>query len=195
MTTCHTDECCSDGRPLKFKEGKPDLRLVPPQLAADLARVYEYGLAKYEEGSWKKFSLGEARKLISPGMRHVDEYRDGRYVDPESKCFHLMQAIWNLFTVHYHEYAQNPAYREAYERYHQAAGNSCSDHGRHDHGLPRPASPVYPGTTELAGAYSALRDLQEAWLASGGLDGHGGCGGEAGKPSGHHCDCDCGEQR
>ena len=141
MTTCHTDECCSDGRPLKHKEGKPDLRLVPPQLLADLARVYEYGLIKYEEGSWKKFSLGGARELISPGMRHVDEYREGRYVDPESKCYHLMQAIWNLFTIHWHELDKNPEYRRQYEELRFSRLEPVAGCGGDDAGLIPPWPP------------------------------------------------------
>ena len=97
---------------LKYEEGKPKVGLVDPMLARHLARVYEYGLTKYYEGSWKEFTLEGARKLIHPAIRHTDEYRDGHYLSEEGLPA-LMQAIWNLFTIHYHEYTQNEEYRKA----------------------------------------------------------------------------------
>lgn len=100
------------GQTLKFDEGKPKLGLVPPLLTHHLARVYEYGLTKYSLDSWQEFELEDARELIHAALRHIDEYRDGQYVS-EEKLYSLMQAIWNLQTIHWHEYHKNIDYRNA----------------------------------------------------------------------------------
>lgn len=103
----------SDGMVLKYNEGKPQLGLVPTVLTHHLARVYEYGISsKYAKDSWKEFSLDDARELIHSALRHIDEYRDGQYVS-EEKLYALMQAIWNLTTIHWHEYHRNEDYRNA----------------------------------------------------------------------------------
>lgn len=89
------------------------LGLVPTLLTHHLARVYEYGIrSKYARDSWKSFDLEDARELIHAAMRHQDEYRDGVLVSQEGLPS-LMQAIWNLTTIHWHEYHRNLEYRNA----------------------------------------------------------------------------------
>jgi len=180
--TCPTDHTCSDGRPLKYEEGKPKVGLVPPQLARDLARVYEYGLTKYERDSWKKFTLEGARELINPSIRHADEYRDGRYVDDESQCYHLMQAIWNLFTIHWHELDKNPEYRRQYEELRFSRLEPVAGCGGDDAGLPdEPPCGRGPDNACADGCVrcyddtptgEAFRVLYEAWESSTKRDGN-----------------------
>lgn len=93
----------AQGRPLKYDEGKVKLSLVPPFFTREMAKVFEYGLTKYERDSWKGFALEDARQLIDAAMRHTDQYRDGEYYDQESKLPHLMSAAWNLMIIHWHE--------------------------------------------------------------------------------------------
>lgn len=92
-----------NGQPLKYNEGKLDLSLVEPWVEEEFAKVYTYGLTKYARGSWKEFELEDARKLIAPAKRHLNAYRKGEMIDPESGLPHLVQAAWNLLTVYYHE--------------------------------------------------------------------------------------------
>jgi hypothetical protein len=89
--------------PLKFDEGKLDLALVECWVEEELCKVYTIGLKKYHKGSWKKFDLEQARELVSPAKRHLNAYRKGEYYDPETGLPHLVQAAWNLLTIHYHE--------------------------------------------------------------------------------------------
>ena len=106
----------SSGKVLKYAEGKPQLGLVPPLLTHHLARVYEYGISqKYAKDSWKEFDLEDARELIHSALRHIDEYRDGTYISEEN-LYSLMQAIWNLVTIHWHEYHKNLDYRNGRNR-------------------------------------------------------------------------------
>jgi len=95
----------ADGRPLKYNEGKTRLSLVDPFFIRELAKVFEYGLTKYAEGSWRMFKLEDAQALIDPAMRHTDAYRDGEYYDKDSGLPHLMSAAWNLMLIHYHTQA------------------------------------------------------------------------------------------
>ena len=89
---------CNDGI-LKFDEGKLDLRLVEPWVVEELCRVYMYGVHKYHEGSWKKFTPEEARKVFeSAYQRHANALRKGEIVDPETGLKHSFQAAWNLIT-------------------------------------------------------------------------------------------------
>jgi len=102
----------ADGQPLKYDEGKPMLGLVPPLLTEHMARVFEYGLTKYTRDSWKQFELEDARELVHAALRHIDRYREGEPVSDEN-LYHLMQGMWNLFIIHWHEYHRNIEYRNA----------------------------------------------------------------------------------
>jgi len=101
-----------NGEVLKYDEGKPMLGLVPPLLAEHMARVFEHGLKKYRRGSWKEFELEDARELIHAALRHIDRYRDGHMVSEEN-LYELMQGMWNLLIIHWHEYHRNAEYRNA----------------------------------------------------------------------------------
>jgi hypothetical protein len=92
-------------RPLKHAEGKPMLHLIPAAPIHILARIYEWGINnKYRRNSWKEFSLEKAQDdLIPAAMRHIDAYREGEYLDPQTKLPHLAHAMWNLVTVLWHE--------------------------------------------------------------------------------------------
>lgn len=92
-------------RPLKYDEGKPKLHLVPTILTHMMAKVYEWGINnKYRRDSWKEFPLDKAREDLTPAaMRHIDAYRDGEWLDPQTKLPHLILAIWNCTTLLWHE--------------------------------------------------------------------------------------------
>lgn len=90
-------------KPLKYDEGKPMLHLVPTLWTRMLARVLEYGLEKYYRDSWKNFTIEKANEdLIPAAMRHIDAYRDGEYIDQETGCPHLAQAMWNCGVIMWH---------------------------------------------------------------------------------------------
>jgi hypothetical protein len=89
---------------LKYDEGKYDPTLVEPWVVKTIAAVYQEGIDnKYSRGSWKKFDIEGARKLMAPAIRHIDAYREGEFIDPDGGNPHLVKAIWNLLTIYYHE--------------------------------------------------------------------------------------------
>lgn len=89
------------GVPLKMEENKPKLSLVPREGIEALARVYEYGLKKYERDSWRKFTPEQVKDCLpDAALRHLMAYCDGERIDPESGLPHLVQAAWNCLTLH-----------------------------------------------------------------------------------------------
>ena len=97
MEAMHTD---GNGKALKMREGKPKLSLVPLELMENMARVYEYGLIKYERNSWRKFTADQVDDcLVDAAIRHLMAYAAGETHDPESGLHHLASAAWNCQTI------------------------------------------------------------------------------------------------
>jgi len=83
-----------------MQEGKPRLSLVPIELMENMARVYEYGLIKYERDSWRSFTPEQVNAcLVDAAIRHVMAYAGGQRYDPQSKLHHLSSAAWNCQTI------------------------------------------------------------------------------------------------
>jgi hypothetical protein len=79
----------------KFDSGKPQLRLVPTEITKCIARVREYGTAKYKDPeNWKKV---EKERYIDAMYRHLLEYvKDNNSVDEESGLPHLWHLACNV---------------------------------------------------------------------------------------------------
>jgi hypothetical protein len=86
---------------LRFNEGKPSLsyilQFVNPMRA--IARIMEFGAAKYEDGNWRKGGKPDKEYLDSM-MRHLTYWLHGEVYDDDSGCSHLGHAIWNLLALH-----------------------------------------------------------------------------------------------
>jgi hypothetical protein len=90
-----------NGTPLKMQEHKLQLTLVPKEAIECLAKVYEYGLHKYERDSWRKFTPEQAKNCLpDSALRHLLEYCNGQETDSDSGLPHLVQAAWNCLTLH-----------------------------------------------------------------------------------------------
>lgn len=82
---------------LKFDSDKPRYDLVPTEAVAAMARVLTYGAKKYKPNNWRK--TVEPERYIAAAMRHLDAYRSGELVDPESgpaKLKHIEQVLTNV---------------------------------------------------------------------------------------------------
>ena len=80
---------------IKADKGKPRLTLVPRQILFDVARVREYGLAKYGEAEcWKSVEIERYRDAL---FRHLCAYLDDPDgVDEESGLSHLSHLACNV---------------------------------------------------------------------------------------------------
>lgn len=96
---------------IKADAGKPKLTLVPQQIIFDIARVREYGLAKYGESeSWKKVDIQRYRDAA---YRHFLSYlKDPQGVDEESGLPHLSHLACNIAFLAEMEKEQNDISRK-----------------------------------------------------------------------------------
>lgn len=103
MTDSEVKEACEliyDNQPLPSQEakadaGKPRLSLVPSQIIRDIARVREYGNAKYgDPENWKTV---EPERYRDAAYRHLLAYIDSPAgVDEESGLPHLWHLACNV---------------------------------------------------------------------------------------------------
>ncbi len=82
---------------LRYNQGKPDLSYtldLPAALGA-LARVFEQGAIKYEDGNWKLGGKPD-REYLASALRHLAKHKGGELYDPETGCLHAAHALWNI---------------------------------------------------------------------------------------------------
>lgn len=88
---------------LKRNEHKTMLTLVPPEMIEELAKVFEYGLQKYERDSWRNFTPEQAVSCLpDAALRHFYAWMKGEIYDQESGLPHLLSAAWNILVVDFH---------------------------------------------------------------------------------------------
>lgn len=75
---------------VKYDMGKPSMALLSHDALLDVARVLDFGKAKYDADNWRKGM--EWRRLISAAMRHLGAFNNGEDLDPESGLPHLAHA-------------------------------------------------------------------------------------------------------
>lgn len=81
---------------LRYNSGKTRLDLIPCSLIDGVGRVLTFGAQKYEADNWKKFTPQQVKECIGSAMRHIEKYRQGNWLDPESGLPHLAHAAANL---------------------------------------------------------------------------------------------------
>lgn len=87
----------------KFDKGKLRYSLIPPAATKALAEVLTFGAEKYAADSWQLVPDAE-RRYLDALYRHLEAYRGGEELDPESSLHHLKHAITNLaFLIHFKE--------------------------------------------------------------------------------------------
>ena len=88
---------------LKFDTGKLRYSLVPPVATKALAEILTFGAEKYAPNNWQLVSNPEER-YTDALLRHLEAYRAGEKIDPESGFSHLKHAITNVaFLLHFEE--------------------------------------------------------------------------------------------
>lgn len=81
---------------IKHDSQKPNLAILldMPQALAEIARVLEYGAAKYDHKNWAK--CDDPERYIAAALRHISAYHNGEKIDPESGYSHLAHAVCSL---------------------------------------------------------------------------------------------------
>jgi hypothetical protein len=94
----------------RYNEGKPKLsyfRRSFPWMLEAIARVKEFGAAKYNENNWRLGGKPDTEYLDALD-RHLGKFLSGTFYDEETGCPHLAHAVWNLCALaelNYKDYA------------------------------------------------------------------------------------------
>ena len=81
----------------RHNAGKLRMSLVPASLGRYTAAVLAYGAIKYSANNWRKG--GNWTEIYESLQRHVDSFREGEDLDPESGLPHLSHAAFNLMVL------------------------------------------------------------------------------------------------
>ncbi len=85
------------GGMLRYNSGKLRMSLVPASLGRYTAAVLAYGAIKYSANNWRKG--GSWSEIYESLQRHIDSFREGEDLDPESGLPHLSHAAFNLMVL------------------------------------------------------------------------------------------------
>lgn len=99
----------SNEKGVKHDTGKNQLDLVPPELDEAVGKILTFGAVKYGPHNWRgglKYS-----RVVAALLRHLNAYRAGKVLDPETGMSHLWHAGCNLaflitFDEHPEQYAE-----------------------------------------------------------------------------------------
>ena len=97
-----------NGQGAKYDNGKPQLSLIDYGFLEGIARIREYGVAKYKDhDSWK--TVPEAKRRYTDAMlRHLFAYLNGEEFDEESCLPHYWHFLCNaMFIYHFNEEEAN----------------------------------------------------------------------------------------
>lgn len=93
---------------MKLDHGKLRYELLPPEALKHLAAVYTFGAAKYAPNNWKTIRDGVKRGVGSL-MRHLEAYRAGEYLDPDSGVPHMACIMAQASFILWRQRKRNPA--------------------------------------------------------------------------------------
>lgn len=76
---------------IKYDGGKLRYSLIPPRALASIVAVLTFGASKYSANNWMYVPNCKERYLDAL-MRHIELFRSGEDIDPESGVHHLAHA-------------------------------------------------------------------------------------------------------
>lgn len=77
---------------MKFDKDKPRYDLIPIGVEEEVAKVFTFGAKKYADNNWLLVEDGE-RRYYAACRRHIEAWRRGERLDPETGYHHLAHAI------------------------------------------------------------------------------------------------------
>ena len=96
--------------PKKYNENKPMMSLIRPEFQLGLAEALTYGYNKYSEkkGDIQNYLKSDGfhySTIIDSLERHINAFKMGEDIDPESGIHHLSLAASNLMFLHTYEHS------------------------------------------------------------------------------------------
>jgi len=100
LNTTSIEEQIDNSDNHKLDKGKLQYSLIPPVALQALAKVLTYGAKKYAPNAWR--SVPDAKRRYTDALyRHLEAWRSGEKLDPESKLPHIQHALANLAFLTY----------------------------------------------------------------------------------------------
>ena len=100
---------------LKYDQGKPRMDLVRPEFVEGVASVLGFGAQKYAAWNWAE-GINYSR-LIASAERHVNAFKRGENIDPESGLSHLYHASCCLmFLACFEQWGDKPELDDRYKK-------------------------------------------------------------------------------
>lgn len=87
-----------DQSQLKHDQGKPRYSLVPPAALEGVAKVLTFGAKKYSANSWQ--NVEDTSRYMDALIRHIEAFRQGEDVDPESGIHHMAHVATNAMFLY-----------------------------------------------------------------------------------------------
>ena len=82
---------------LRYNTNKPKWSLIPQSALIPMVRAAEYGATKYAPHNWKKgLKISEICESLK---RHLDDFMEGKDIDPESDLPHTCGIQWNSMAL------------------------------------------------------------------------------------------------
>ncbi len=81
----------------KNDQNKPPIALMPPEAIVEIAKVFDFGVQKYDADNWR--AGFKWRRLVSAVLRHTFAWLGGEDKDPESGLSHLAHAACGIMML------------------------------------------------------------------------------------------------
>jgi len=91
----------------KFDGSKLEYGLLPPLALKATVDILTFGAVKYERDNWKIVPDAK-RRYFDALQRHLWAWKEGEYIDPESRKHHLAHAMACLMFVYEHAVKYSP---------------------------------------------------------------------------------------
>ena len=85
---------------VKLDDGKLLMELIPPEAIKGLAQVLTFGAEKYMRNGWQTVPNGRHR-YTGALMRHLEAWRSGEMIDPETGINHMYHVLCNAAFLGY----------------------------------------------------------------------------------------------
>ena len=99
----------------KFDDHKLRFDLVPPECEVELVEVLTHGANKYEANNWQKVEPFKDRYYAAL-RRHLNAWRQGEIIDPETGLFHSAQIMCNAMFLLWRDIHENNDIRRHEDR-------------------------------------------------------------------------------
>lgn len=93
----------TDGKGLRYDDGKNRLELIPPEWEWELGEVLTAGAIKYAERNWERGMKWS--KCVGPLKRHLNKWLRGEMLDigtpeqPGTRRHHMAMVAWNALVL------------------------------------------------------------------------------------------------